>query len=33
VTPHGRFFIRPIAMVFDKYLRSALRRASYSRVL
>jgi oxygen-independent coproporphyrinogen-3 oxidase len=33
VTPQGRFFVRPIAMVFDKYLRSALQRASYSRVL
>jgi oxygen-independent coproporphyrinogen-3 oxidase len=33
VTPQGRFFARPIAMVFDRYLRSALTRASYSRVL
>jgi oxygen-independent coproporphyrinogen III oxidase len=33
ITPQGRFFVRPIAMVFDKYLRSALQRASYSRVL
>ncbi|MFN9771307.1 MAG: oxygen-independent coproporphyrinogen III oxidase [Burkholderiales bacterium] len=33
VTPQGRFFVRPIAMVFDRYLRSALQRASYSRVL
>lgn len=33
VTPAGRFFVRPIAMIFDKYLRSALQRASYSRVL
>jgi oxygen-independent coproporphyrinogen III oxidase len=33
VTPQGRFFVRPIAMTFDKYLRSALQRASYSRVL
>jgi oxygen-independent coproporphyrinogen-3 oxidase len=33
VTPPGRYFVRPIAMVFDRYLRSALQRASYSRVL
>jgi len=33
VMPQGRFFVRPIAMVFDRYLRSALPRASYSRVL
>jgi oxygen-independent coproporphyrinogen-3 oxidase len=33
LTPQGRFFVRPIAMVFDRYLRSALQRASYSRVL
>jgi oxygen-independent coproporphyrinogen-3 oxidase len=33
VTPQGRFFVRPIAMVFDRYLRAALQRASYSRVL
>jgi oxygen-independent coproporphyrinogen-3 oxidase len=33
ITPQGRFFVRPIAMVFDKYLRSALQRASYSRVI
>ena len=33
VTPQGRFFVRPIAMVFDRYLKSALQRASYSRVL
>jgi len=33
VTPQGRFFVRPIAMVFDRYLRSAMQRASYSRVL
>ncbi len=33
VTPQGRFFVRPIAMVFDRHLRSALQRASYSRVL
>jgi len=33
VTQQGRFFVRPIAMVFDRYLRSALQRASYSRVL
>lgn len=33
VTPQGRFFVRPIAMVFDRYLRAAMQRASYSRVL
>jgi len=33
VTPQGRFFARPIAMVFDRYLRSTLQKASYSRVL
>ena len=33
VTPRGRYFARPIAMVFDRYLRSALTRAAYSRVL
>lgn len=37
LTPQGRFFVRPVAMVFDRYLRSALVRteglASYSRVL
>jgi oxygen-independent coproporphyrinogen III oxidase len=39
LTPQGRFFARPVAMVFDRYLRSAIARqadgkvASYSRVL
>jgi oxygen-independent coproporphyrinogen-3 oxidase len=33
VTPQGRFFVRPIAMVFDRYLRSALQRGIYSRVI
>jgi oxygen-independent coproporphyrinogen-3 oxidase len=33
ITPQGRFFVRPIAMVFDRYLRSALQRGAYSRVL
>jgi oxygen-independent coproporphyrinogen-3 oxidase len=33
LTPQGRFFVRPIAMVFDRYLRAAQQRASYSRVL
>lgn len=33
VTTRGRYFARPIAMVFDRYLRSALTRANYSRVL
>jgi oxygen-independent coproporphyrinogen-3 oxidase len=33
VTPQGRFFVRPIAMVFDRYLRSGLKQATYSRVL
>jgi oxygen-independent coproporphyrinogen-3 oxidase len=33
VTPQGRFFVRPIAMLFDRYLRSTMQRASYSRVI
>jgi oxygen-independent coproporphyrinogen III oxidase len=33
LTRQGRFFVRPIAMVFDKYLRAAMQRATYSRVL
>jgi len=33
VTAQGRFFARPIAMVFDRYLRSALQKSAYSRVL
>ena len=32
-TDLGRFFVRPIAMVFDRALRSALPRGQYSRVL
>jgi oxygen-independent coproporphyrinogen III oxidase len=33
VTEQGRYFLRPIAMVFDRYLRNKLKRASYSKVL
>lgn len=33
VTPRGRLFIRPICMVFDRYLRSQRRAANYSRVI
>jgi oxygen-independent coproporphyrinogen-3 oxidase len=33
VTPQGRFFVRPIAMVFDRYLRTAMQRGNYSRVI
>lgn len=32
-TPLGRFFVRPIAMAFDRYLRTALTHGKYSRVL
>ncbi len=32
-TTLGRFFVRPIAMLFDRALRSALPRGQYSRVL
>jgi oxygen-independent coproporphyrinogen-3 oxidase len=33
VTPKGRLLIRPICMVFDRYLRTQRRRASYSKVI
>ena len=33
VTAQGRFFVRAIAMVFDRYLRAQMPRGSYSRVL
>jgi oxygen-independent coproporphyrinogen-3 oxidase len=33
VTPRGRLLVRAVCMVFDKYLRAAEQRASYSRVM
>jgi oxygen-independent coproporphyrinogen-3 oxidase len=33
VTPKGRLLVRPICMVFDRYLREQRRRASYSKVI
>ena len=33
VTPRGRLLVRILCMVFDKYLRQASRRASYSKVI
>ena len=33
VTPPGRLLVRPICMVFDKYLRTAEQRARYSKVI
>ena len=33
VTPRGRYFIRNICMVFDRYLREGRERASYSKVV
>jgi oxygen-independent coproporphyrinogen-3 oxidase len=33
VTAQGRYFVRAIAMVFDRYLRAQMQRGSYSRVL
>jgi oxygen-independent coproporphyrinogen-3 oxidase len=33
VTPRGRMLVRIVAMVFDRYLREARERASYSRVI
>ena len=33
VTPRGRLLVRILCMVFDKYLRDASRRASYSKVI
>jgi len=33
VTPRGRLLVRIVCMVFDRYLREAQARASYSRVI
>jgi oxygen-independent coproporphyrinogen-3 oxidase len=33
VTPRGRLLVRPICMVFDRYLRAAQQRARYSQVV
>ena len=33
VTPRGRLLVRAVCMVFDRYLRQARERASYSRVI
>jgi oxygen-independent coproporphyrinogen III oxidase len=33
VTPRGRLLVRSVCMVFDKYLRAARQRATYSRVM
>ncbi|MGD8475607.1 MAG: coproporphyrinogen III oxidase, partial [Burkholderiales bacterium] len=33
VTERGRFLVRAICMVFDRYLREARQRASYSKVM
>jgi oxygen-independent coproporphyrinogen-3 oxidase len=33
VTPRGRMLVRTVAMVFDRHLREARKRASYSRVI
>jgi oxygen-independent coproporphyrinogen-3 oxidase len=33
VTPRGRLLIRAICMVFDRYLRTQRRAASYSKVI
>jgi oxygen-independent coproporphyrinogen-3 oxidase len=33
VTPTGRYFIRNICMVFDRYLREGRERAQYSKVV
>jgi oxygen-independent coproporphyrinogen-3 oxidase len=33
VTPRGRMLVRVVAMVFDRYLREARERATYSRVI
>jgi oxygen-independent coproporphyrinogen-3 oxidase len=33
VTPKGRLLVRSVCMVFDRYLRAQLRRASYSKVI
>jgi oxygen-independent coproporphyrinogen-3 oxidase len=33
ITPRGRLLVRAVCMVFDKYLRAAAQRATYSRVM
>ena len=33
VTPRGRLLVRVVCMVFDRYLREARARASYSKVI
>ena len=33
VTPKGRFFVRAISAVFDKYLRADKARVAYSRII
>jgi oxygen-independent coproporphyrinogen-3 oxidase len=33
VTPRGRFLVRTVAMVFDRYLREQRERVGYSRVI
>jgi oxygen-independent coproporphyrinogen-3 oxidase len=33
VTPRGRLLVRAVCMVFDKHLRAAQQRATYSRVM
>jgi oxygen-independent coproporphyrinogen-3 oxidase len=33
VTPRGRLLVRSVCMVFDRYLRAARQRATYSRVM
>ena len=33
VTPKGRFFVRAISAVFDRYLRADQARVAYSRII
>jgi hypothetical protein len=33
VTPRGRFAVRGIAMVFDRYLREGRSKAAYSKLM
>jgi oxygen-independent coproporphyrinogen III oxidase len=33
VTPDGRFVLRAVAMVFDRYLQSDLNRSRFSRII
>jgi oxygen-independent coproporphyrinogen-3 oxidase len=33
VTPEGRFVLRAVAMVFDRYLQSDLNRSRFSRII